>query len=116
MRSGRRPDRIGVLPHGRVAMNTHRAALPAFIQPMLAKVGRPFDSPDYLFEIKWDGVRCLCFVDRALPGGYQLLNRRQVDITNRYPELAFVKDLPEGAVFDGEMIVLRDRKPDFALL
>jgi DNA ligase D-like protein (predicted ligase) len=90
-----------------------RPTLPAFIAPMLAKPGTPFDAPDYLFEIKWDGTRTLTFVDHQ---GYRLLNRRQVDMTERYPEFAFLAHLPEGTVLDGEMVVLRAGKPDFALL
>ena len=31
--------------------------LPTFIRPMLAQRGQPFDSRDYLFEVKWDGIR-----------------------------------------------------------
>ena len=31
---------------------------PGFIEPMLATLAdRPFDDPDWLFEIKWDGYR-----------------------------------------------------------
>ena len=30
---------------------------------MLATSGQPFDSDDYLFEIKWDGIRMLAFVE-----------------------------------------------------
>lgn len=90
--------------------------LPAFIQPMLAKPGQPFDAPDYLFEIKWDGTRCLCFVDDRTPAGYRLVNRRRIDMTDRYPEFAFLGKLPEGTVLDGEMIVFKDGKPDFGLL
>jgi ATP-dependent DNA ligase len=33
------------------------------IAPMLAVVGEPFDSPEYLFEIKWDGVRALAAIE-----------------------------------------------------
>jgi DNA ligase D-like protein (predicted ligase) len=87
--------------------------LPAFIPPMLAKPGAPFDADDYLFEIKWDGVRTLAFVDRQ---GYRLVNRRRIDMTDRYPEFAFLGTLPRGTVLDGEMVVLKDGKADFALL
>src|SRR5437762_3693117 len=90
--------------------------LPTFIQPMLAKPGQPFDSSDYLYEIKWDGTRCLCFVDGRTAAGYRLVNRRRIDMTERYPEFAFLAKLPTGTVLDGEMIVLRDGKPDFGLL
>ena len=43
--------------------------LPAFIPPMQAKPGSPFDSDQYAFEIKWDGTRAVCFIDY---GGYRL--------------------------------------------
>jgi hypothetical protein len=38
--------------------------------PMLAVPGAPFDSPEYLFEVKWDGVRALaaCGPDAAVWG------------------------------------------------
>ena len=37
---------------------------PAFIPPMLATlVGAPFDDPDWLFEVKWDGFRVEAVVD-----------------------------------------------------
>jgi bifunctional non-homologous end joining protein LigD len=80
---------------------------------MLAKLGEPFDSENYLFEIKWDGTRTLAFVDGA---GYRLVNRRRMDMNDRYPEFDFLRNLPPGTVLDGEMVVLRDGKPDFRLL
>jgi len=87
--------------------------LPRFIPPMLCKPGQAFDSAEHLFEIKWDGTRCLCFVD---DNGYRLTNRREVDHTIRYPEMASLATLPPGTILDGEMVVLKDGKPDFALL
>jgi ATP-dependent DNA ligase len=33
------------------------------VMPMLAVAAEPFDSPEYSFEIKWDGVRALAAVD-----------------------------------------------------
>jgi bifunctional non-homologous end joining protein LigD len=90
-----------------------RKALPAFIAPMLAKPGQAFDSDEHLFEIKWDGTRTLCFVE---DGCYRLVNRRGVDLTERYPEFSFLRDFPPGTVLDGEMVLFKDGKPDFALL
>ncbi len=46
--------------------------LPSFLRPMLAQPGRPFDSDQHLFEIKWDGIRALAFVDET---GYRLVSR-----------------------------------------
>jgi bifunctional non-homologous end joining protein LigD len=87
--------------------------LPRFVQPMLAKQGVPFDSPEHLFEIKWEGTRVLAFVDS---NGYRLVNRHRVDVTDRFPELRFLDNLPAGIVLDGEVVVLRQGKPHFGLL
>ena len=87
--------------------------LPRFVSPMLAKRGAPFDSPDHLFEVKWDGTRVLAFVDT---NRYRMVNRHRADVTERYPELGFLNDLPAGIVLDGEVVVLRQGKPDFGLL
>ncbi|MBL8823178.1 MAG: non-homologous end-joining DNA ligase [Planctomycetia bacterium] len=87
--------------------------LPAFISPMLAKSGKPFDSEDFLFEIKWDGTRTLAFSERKT---LRLVNRRRLDMTDRYPELSFLKDLPGGTILDGEIVVLHEGKSDFGML
>ena len=87
--------------------------LPRFVPPMLAKPGAPFDSSEHLFEIKWDGTRVLAFVDTR---GHRLVNRHRADVTDRYPELGFFNDLPAGTILDGEVVVLRQGKPDFRLL
>lgn len=92
---------------------TRRRQLPKFIVPMACQPGKPFDSEDYYFEIKWDGTRALAFID---DGAYRLMNRREADITHRFPEFAFLSDWPGGTVLDGEMIVLTEGKPDFAKL
>lgn len=87
--------------------------LPPFIEPMLARPGTAFDSDHYLFEVKWDGTRCLAFIEG---GAYRLLNRRRVDMTARYPEFDFLANLPGGTVLDGEIVVLHEGKPDFGRL
>ena len=44
-----------------------RDSLPAFIPPMNATlVAAPFDDPNWLFEVKWDGFRVETIVDRSL--------------------------------------------------
>lgn len=87
--------------------------IPDFVAPMLSQTGQPFDSDDYLFEIKWDGTRCLAFVDE---NGLRLHNRRRVFLNDRYPDLAFLKGLPPGTVLDGEIVVLHNGRPEFNLL
>src|SRR5260370_7252152 len=87
--------------------------LPRFVPPMLVKAGVRLDSQEHLFERKWDGTRALGFVDSR---GYRLVNRHRANVTERYPELGFLNDLPTGIVLDGEVVVLCQGKPDFGLL
>ena len=83
-------------------MNDSR--LPRSIRPMLAKPGAPFDSVEHLFEVKWDGMRALAYIDA---GGYRIVSRHGNNITDRFPELGFLANLPAGTVLDGELVVLR---------
>jgi len=94
-----------------------KAAMPAVIHPMLATlVEEPFDNPQWLFEIKWDGYRSVAFVDG---GKARLVSRNQNDMTSQYPEL---RELPNyvrarTAVLDGEIVALDDSgRPSFSLM
>ena len=82
---------------------------------MLAVRGRPFSSDDYIYEIKWDGTRCLAFVD-VENKKLRLQNRRLLEISYRYPELDFFNFLTQNAVLDGEIVVFYKGKPSFPLL
>ena len=84
---------------------------------MLAmSIDEPFDAPDWLFEIKWDGYRAIAFVEN---GKARLVSRNQNDLTPRYPEL---KDLPKfirakTAILDGEVVALDDEgRASFSLM
>ncbi|WP_456468731.1 non-homologous end-joining DNA ligase [Archaeoglobus sp.] len=85
------------------------------IRPMLAVRSEPFSSGEYIYEIKWDGTRCIAFVD-VENSKVRLQNRRLLDITYRYPELDFFKVLNQNTVLDGEIVVIKDGKPSFPLL
>jgi ATP-dependent DNA ligase len=87
--------------------------LPAFIAPMLPKLGQAFDSDRFLYEVKWDGTRTLAYIER---GADRLVNRRRHNTIDRYPEFGFLSRLPSGTVLDGEIVVLKDGQPDFAAL
>ena len=86
--------------------------------PMLATLGTSADvgdPEDWAFEMKWDGLRVLAHVDGA---GVRLVSRNGNDLTANYPEL---RDLPgmlrsESAVLDGELVAMRNGRPDFGLL
>ncbi|HEY7086750.1 MAG TPA: hypothetical protein VH518_01595 [Tepidisphaeraceae bacterium] len=87
--------------------------LPAFIEPMLAKAAEPFDSDDFLYEIKWDGFRAVCYVEN---GQYRLVGRKKTDYTFRFPELSELAHLPDGCAIDGEIVAMVDGKPNFIAL
>ena len=95
------------------ATAAQRPPLPAFVPPMLAQPGAPFDSDDHLFEIKWDGTRMLVVRDAD---GYRLVNRHRTERTPQYPEFACLTQLPVGTILDGEMVVLQQGRPDFGRL
>lgn len=90
------------------------STLPDAIAPMLARAAtEPFDSNDHLFEIKWDGTRCIAFVEQDK---LRLQNRRNIEMRARYPELECLQQLPAGTALDGEIIVLDNGKPSFSRL
>jgi bifunctional non-homologous end joining protein LigD len=75
---------------------------------LAAKAEAPFDSEQHLFEIKWDGIRCLAFIE---DGRVRMQSRQLTEITFQFPELASLARLPSGTVLDGELVVFRDEKP-----
>jgi DNA ligase-1 len=84
---------------------------------MLARFTRyPFDSPNHIFELKWDGIRALAFVEE---GAVRLQSRSLHDITAGFPELARLAKTvkADGVVLDGEIVCFgRDGRPSFATL
>ncbi len=87
-----------------------------FIKPMLAKeTDEPFDSKDWLFEIKWDGYRAVAEIkDKKI----LLYSRNGLNFLDTYPIVAEqLKSIKANAVIDGEIVVLNDEgKPDFQFL
>jgi bifunctional non-homologous end joining protein LigD len=77
---------------------------------------RPFSGPEWIFEIKYDGVRVLA---ERNGDTVELYGRNGTAITNRYPELReALKKLPiEHFVIDGEIVALDERgQPSFQKL
>ncbi len=88
-------------------------AFPSALRPMQAvSAEAPFSSDEYIFEVKWDGIRCLCFIHPD--GRVRLQDRSLRDITDRLPEVArAAADLPPGTVLDGELVSIdADGRPD----
>jgi len=82
-------------------------------QPMLAgEASAPFSSDDWLFEIKWDGIRAIATVGRTL----SLRSRNGTEMAGQFPELAELVALAPGTVLDGEIVVMHGGKPDIQAL
>jgi bifunctional non-homologous end joining protein LigD len=84
---------------------------------MLATLAaEPFDSPEWLFEVKWDGVRTLAFCDES---STRLYSRSGREVTFQYPEFSDLHRTlkSSNAVLDGEIVALDPaRRPSFELL
>lgn len=81
-------------------------------KPMLLKeIDKPFDSSDYLYELKFDGIRALVFVSNK---EIRIQSRNKKDITLFFPELLNLKNnLTKNVIFDGEIVIFKDGKPNF---
>src|SRR5207253_6772129 len=91
--------------------------MPTAIHPMLAiSIEKPFDNPEYLFEIKWDGYRAVSFIKNSR---VRLVSRNQNDLTGQYPELHQLSDFvkAETAILDGEVVALDEQgRASFSLM
>jgi DNA ligase D-like protein (predicted ligase)/DNA ligase D-like protein (predicted 3'-phosphoesterase) len=79
-------------------------------RPMLAQAIRaPFDHKDWIFEIKWDGIRAISYLDDEL----SITSRNGTELKYNFPELHELKNLTRNVVVDGEIVVMKDQKADF---
>jgi len=82
------------------------------ISPMLiGKDEAAFDSDEFIFELKWDGIRCLAYLS---PDGVDFRNKRNKNLNSTYPELSHIhKQAKSRCILDGELIILKEGKPNF---
>ncbi len=91
------------------------------LSPMLASPGSAAligDPADWVFEMKWDGIRAVADVDVDRDPPVRLTSRTGNDLTAAYPELiALAKACGPRAIVDGEIVALdATGRPDFGLL
>ncbi|ADL06161.1 DNA ligase [Lacrimispora saccharolytica] len=81
------------------------------VSPMLiSEMADPFDSPDHIFEIKWDGIRCISFLNTET----DMRNKRNKLMIPIFPELANLhKQVKEKCILDHELLVIKNGIPDF---
>ncbi|HLF65233.1 MAG TPA: non-homologous end-joining DNA ligase [Saprospiraceae bacterium] len=85
----------------------------AQIEHMLTATASKVPIGDYIYEMKWDGIRTMVYVDEE---DLRLCSRGKRDITKQFPEL--LKDRKQlkctQAILDGEIVVLDAQgKPQF---
>lgn len=92
-----------------------RAQMPRRVRPMLATLVRePFDKDGWYFETKWDGYRAIAEIES---GSVRLYSRHGIDFSKRYAPIAgALKKIRHTCVLDGEIIALKDGRPDFHAL
>jgi bifunctional non-homologous end joining protein LigD len=103
---------FGAIPEEQQA-DLKPAEFPGWQEPMLAApMTKAFDRPNWIYEQKLDGQRCLVF---CKGGQVQLVSRNKLLITSQYPELAAaLAKLAKGdAVLDGEIVAFDNGRPSF---
>ena len=110
-------DDVTVPGDTRAAPASISGRMPSSIAPMLAtSASEPFDSPDYIFELLWGGVRASAYVHH---GEVMLRARNGRDLTPYFPEMLC---LPErlrarDAIVDGEIVAIdSEGQPAFDML
>lgn len=82
------------------------------IAPMLiAQMQEPFDNPEWIYELKLDGCRCIAYLekDRVV-----LRNKRNMELLPRFMELKDIyKQAADRCILDGELVVMVGGVPDF---
>lgn len=78
---------------------------------LIAEQQKPFNDENYIYEIKFDGIRSLLYIDNNI---VDIRNKRNKQINAQFPELCNIyNQVKEKCILDGEIIVPINGKPDF---
>jgi len=83
------------------------------IKPMLLnETEKPFNDNNYLYELKYDGIRALIYVSK---NRLRVITRNGKDVSGIYPELKSIQNLVKDkeVIFDGEIVAFLNDKPSF---
>jgi bifunctional non-homologous end joining protein LigD len=117
--TGKTPDKSGYVKdwmiHRMDPAPVGYEKLPDHIAPMLALTGnvKELGRGDWAFEVKWDGVRAVTYIDG---GRVRALTRNDKDLMRAFPELREVGEAlgSRPAILDGELVALdANGKPSF---
>jgi DNA ligase D-like protein (predicted ligase)/DNA ligase D-like protein (predicted 3'-phosphoesterase) len=90
--------------------------MPHGIKPMLATlIENPFDHPDWIFEVKWDGYRAVAEIH---DGDVSLYSRNRLPLNQKFiPITGSLRKFKFEAVLDGEIVVADELgQPNFQML
>jgi bifunctional non-homologous end joining protein LigD len=95
-----------------------KAEMPTSLEPMLATLGNSVPSgTDWLYEVKWDGYRALCFIEGGM---VRMLSRRGTKLDKQFASVAAAlaqSVKADTAIIDGEVVALDDNgNPSFQRL
>jgi bifunctional non-homologous end joining protein LigD len=107
VKTGRTQEEIAAdLPPKRQSTKQKSSPLPDFFAPMAAQLTDKLPAGSgWIFEVKWDGVRGLCFVDE---GKVDIYTRNGNRCERQYPELQVLPNFIDAlqAILDGEIVIL----------
>ncbi len=86
-----------------------KSPMPKAVAPMLATIAaHPPTGDAWLYEVKWDGVRALCFIEN---NELKIFSRTEKRCEQQYPELSVLPRQVKAsqAILDGEIAVLDDK-------
>lgn len=82
-----------------------------FSPMLIAQMQEPFDDPEWIYELKLDGLRSIAYLekDRVI-----LRNKRNMELLPRFIELKDIyKQVTDRCILDGELVVMVNGVPDF---
>jgi bifunctional non-homologous end joining protein LigD len=101
-----------------ISVSMPKKTFPEFVLPMMVESAKsPFDSPDWIFEIKLDGYRAITVFDGARKP--HLWSRNALPLEQKFPAIAKAVSklkLP-STILDGEVVAEDENGiPRFQLL
>lgn len=80
------------------------------IPMLIAENKEPFDSSDYLYELKLDGFRCIAYLDNC---STDLRSKQNNSMIRSFPELSDLhQQVSAKCILDGEIIILDNGRPN----
>ena len=108
--------KVKTKPVKKIISSAEKSPIPKRVKPMLATlVNKPFDDPDWIFEVKWDGYRAIAIMNAK---SVALQSRNDKSFNEKfYPVYDALVKCNLHAVLDGEIVVINETgNSDFGAL